>query len=156
MSGESAEVTERVQHVGQTAKEQSSATADQTKQAASAVAGTAADQVKAVTGEARQQVGTVVQELRERVTDQAQEQTQRMAGTLRQWADDLGSLAQNAPADSPARSLVTQAAGGSHRAAEYLDKQGPAGLVGDLQGFARRRPGAAGGSDGVQERVLTA
>ncbi len=135
-------MTGRAQHVGQAAKEQASATADQAKQAASEVAGTAADQVKAVTGEVRQQVGTVVQELRERVTDQAQEQTQRVAGTLRQWADDLGSLAQNASGDSPARSLMTQAADGGHRAAEYLDKQGPAGLVGDLKDFARRHPGA--------------
>jgi hypothetical protein len=142
MSGESAEVTERAQHAGQAAKEQASATADQTKQAAGEVAGTAADQVKAVTGEARQQAGTVVGELRGRLTDQAQEQTQRVAGTLRQWADDLASLAQNAPGDSPARGLVAQAADGGHRAAEYLDKQGPDGLVEDLKGFARRRPGA--------------
>ncbi|MET9426570.1 MULTISPECIES: hypothetical protein [unclassified Streptomyces] len=142
MSGESADITGRAQHVGQTAKEQASATAGEAKQAATKVAGTAADQVKAVTGEARQQAGTVVQELRGRVTDQAQSQTQRAAGALRQWADDLGSMAQNAPGDSPARTLVEQAADGGHRVAEYLDEQGPAGLMGNLQDFARRRPGA--------------
>jgi hypothetical protein len=142
MSGESAEISGRAQDVGQSAKEQASATADQTKQAVSQVAGTAADQVKAVTGEARQQAGAAVKQLRDRMTDEAQSQTQRLAGTLRQWADDLGSMAQNASGDSPARSLVEQAADGGHRAAEYLDRQGTAGLMGDLQDFARRRPGA--------------
>ncbi|WP_251022427.1 hypothetical protein [Streptomyces sp. ISL-10] len=132
----------RVQQTGQTAKEQASATAGQAGQAVGEVAGTAAEQAKAVAGEAREQAGTVVRDLRERVRSEAQGQTARVAGTVRQWADDLAGLAQNAPDDSPARSLAAQAADGGRRAADYLDKNGVDGLIGDLQDFARRRPGA--------------
>ncbi|THA28681.1 hypothetical protein E6R18_27245 [Streptomyces sp. A1277] len=92
--------------------------------------------------EARHQAGNVVSDLRQRLLEQGQEQTERLAGTVRQWADDFAGLARNAPGDSPARSLAAQAADRGHRTADYLGKNGLEGLVGDLQGFARRRPGA--------------
>ncbi|MFJ9719866.1 hypothetical protein ACIRPQ_28740 [Streptomyces sp. NPDC101213] len=124
------------------AKAETSATAGQAKQAASQVAGTAAEQVQNVVGEARQQAGTVLDELRHRAMNEAEGQAKRAADTLRQWAGDLSGLAENAQGDSPARSLAAQAAGRGHRAADYLDERGVDGLVSDLQGFARRRPGA--------------
>ncbi|GAA3202499.1 hypothetical protein GCM10010451_61250 [Streptomyces virens] len=127
---------------GEKVKAETSATAGQAKQAAAQVAGTAAEQAKAVVGEARQQAGTIIDELRVRATNEAEGQTRRAADTLRQWADDLAGLAENAPNDSPARSLVAQAADRGHRAADYLGNQGVEGLASDLQGFARRRPGA--------------
>ncbi|MFG3497667.1 hypothetical protein [Streptomyces sp. NPDC047928] len=143
MSGESVDAgAGRAQQVGQAAKEQASATAGEARQAAGDVAGTAAEQAKAVTHEARRQAGSAVRDLRERVTGEAQGQTERLAEVVRQWADDLAGMAQNAPNDSPARSLVAQAADGGHQAADYLDKQGAGGLVQDLQRFARRRPAA--------------
>ncbi|MBT2368117.1 hypothetical protein J7E88_23055 [Streptomyces sp. ISL-10] len=132
----------RVQQTGQAAKEQASTTAGQAGQAAGEVAGTAAEQARAVAGEARQQAGSAVRDLRQRVMEEGQGQAERLAGTVRQWADDLAGLARNAPGDSPARSLAAQASDQGHRAADYLDKNGVEGLVGDLQGFARRRPGA--------------
>jgi hypothetical protein len=132
----------RVQQTGQAAKEQASAAAGQARQAAGEVAGTGAEQAKAVAGEARQQAGSAIHDLRQRVMEEGQGQADRLAGTVRQWSDDLAGLAQNAPGDSPARSLAAQAADQGHRAADYLDKNGVEGLVGDLQDFARRRPGA--------------
>ncbi|WP_338897680.1 hypothetical protein WBG99_20485 [Streptomyces sp. TG1A-60] len=132
----------RVQHAGQTAKEQASATADQARQAAGEVTGTAVEQARTVVGEAREQAGTVVRDLRSRVTEETEGQARRAAGTLRQWADDLAGMAENASDDSPARSLMSQAAGGGHRTADYLEKKGVGGLMQDVQGFARRRPGA--------------
>lgn len=132
----------RVQQTGQKAKEQTSAVAAQTGQAAGEVAGTAAEQAKAVAGEARAQAGGAIRDLRQRVVGESQGQVERLAGTVRQWADDLAGMAENASGDSPARSLASQAADQGHRAADYLDKNGAEGLVGDLQNFARRRPGA--------------
>ncbi|GGW16400.1 hypothetical protein GCM10018980_18920 [Streptomyces capoamus] len=131
----------RIQQTGQTAKEQASATADQAKQAAGEVSGTATEQARTVVGEAREQAGTVVRDLRGRVTDEVEGQARRAAGTLRQWSDDLAALTQKASGDSPARSLLSQAADGGHRTADYLEENGVGGLVEDLQGFARRRPG---------------
>jgi len=127
--------------MGETARQEASATAGRAGQAAGDVAETATEQAKAVTSEARQEAVTVVRELRESVAEQADTQTRRAVGTLRQWADDLQGLARHAPDDSPAHGLVAQAAQGSQRAAEYLDRQGPQGLVADVEDFARRRPG---------------
>jgi hypothetical protein len=132
----------RLQQTGGTAREEASATADQARQAAGQVAGTAADQAKAVAGEARQQAGVAVRDLRSRAMNEVEEQSRRAAGALRHWADDVAGLAENAPSDSPARSLVGHAADGGHRAADYLEKQGVEGVLSDVQGFARRRPGA--------------
>ncbi|WP_374984676.1 hypothetical protein [Streptomyces fradiae] len=123
------------------AKEQASATASRAGQAGREVAGSAAEQAKAVAGEARQQVGSAAHDLRRRVKDEGRGQTERLAGTVRQWADDLEGMAGSASDDSPARGLVGQVAYGGHRAADYLEQHGVDGLVGDLQDFARRRPG---------------
>lgn len=130
-----------VQQAGQKAKEEASVTAGQAKQAAGEVAGSVAQQAKAVTGEARQQAGTAVRDLRGRVNEEVQGQAERAAGTLHKWADELDGMAQNAPGDSPVRSLAAQAADGGHRAADYLDKNGLGGVVDDVRGFARRKPG---------------
>ncbi|MEU0228429.1 hypothetical protein ABZ177_29345 [Streptomyces sp. NPDC006284] len=121
---------------------ETSATADQARQAASQVAGAAADQARSVVGEAQQQAGTVLEEMRSRAMNEAEGQTKRAAGQLRQWASDLSGLAAHARDDSPARSLVAHAADRGSQAADYLDERGVEGIVGDLQHFARRRPGA--------------
>jgi hypothetical protein len=133
---------ERVQRAGQTAREQASAVTGQAGQAAGEVKSTALEQARTVTGEARRQTESAVSDLRERVTQEMEDQARRAAGTVRQWADDLAALADNAPGESQARSLVAQAADGGHRAADYLDKHGVAGMTDELKGFARRRPGA--------------
>ena len=127
---------------GEKVKAETSATADQTRQAVGQVAGTAAEQARTVVGEARQQAGTVIEDLRTRAIDEADGQTMRAAGTLRQWANDFSALASHAESDSPARSLAARAGDQGQRAADYLERQGVEGLVADLQGFARRRPGA--------------
>ncbi|MEV6962459.1 hypothetical protein AB0M97_25375 [Streptomyces sp. NPDC051207] len=103
---------------------------------------TAVEQAGAVAGEARQQAGTALRDLQDRMREEADSQVQRLSGTLRQWADDLAGLAQNAPGDSPVRGVVAQASDGGHRAADYLDKNGVGGALTDVQAFARRRPGA--------------
>ncbi|SEE66978.1 hypothetical protein SAMN05216532_8278 [Streptomyces sp. 2231.1] len=131
----------RLQQAGETAMAEASATASQSRQAAGQVAATAAQQAKEVAGEVRQQASSVVQDLRGRALDEAEGQTRRAAGVLRQWAQDLSELAENAPGDSPARSVAAQVADRGHRTADYVDKQGVEGIVGDLQSFARRRPG---------------
>ncbi|WP_165985082.1 hypothetical protein [Streptomyces sp. YIM 98790] len=132
----------RVQETRQAARDQATAAAGRAGQAADEVAATASQQAGAVAGETRRQAGEAAQDLRKRVADEGRGQVERLAGTVRQWADDLDGMARNAPDDSPARTLAAQAAEGGHRAAEYLDRNGVQGLIGDLQDFARRRPGA--------------
>ncbi|MER6622333.1 hypothetical protein [Streptomyces sp. NPDC000931] len=127
---------------GDKVKAETAATADQARQAAGQVAGTAAEQARNVVGEARQQAGTVIEDLRGRAIDEADGQTRRAAGTLRQWANDFSSLAAHAEHDSPARGLTARAGDKGMRMADYLERQGVEGIAADLQGFARRRPGA--------------
>lgn len=69
-------------------------------------------------------------------------QAQQAAATVRKWADDLAGMAERAPGDSPARGLVSRAADGGHRAADYLEQRGTGGVAEDLRGFARERPAA--------------
>ncbi|MGW0494546.1 hypothetical protein ACWD0Z_03680 [Streptomyces sp. NPDC003007] len=132
----------RAQQAGQTAKQEASATADQAREGASEVVGTAAEQVRAVTGEAREQAGAMAGDLRSRVAEEAESQARRGAQVIREWADELSGLAKGADKDSPAKSLVVQVADRGHRAADYLEERGVGGLAGDVQDFARRRPGA--------------
>ncbi|MFI5569859.1 hypothetical protein ACIA6T_21450 [Streptomyces sp. NPDC051740] len=127
---------------GDKVKAETSATADQARQAAGQVAGTAAEQARTVVDEARQQAGTVIEDLRGRAMDEADGQARRAAGTLRQWANDFSNLAAHAEHDSPARSMAARAGDKGMRAADYLERQGVEGIAADLQGFARRRPGA--------------
>ncbi|MET9395339.1 hypothetical protein ABZY20_33825 [Streptomyces sp. NPDC006624] len=141
MSGSVQDGSGRLQQAGETAKAETSATAGQARQAAGQVKSTAVQEAKAVAGEARQQAGSALEELRSRAMEEAEGQTRRAAEVLRQWAQDMAGLADNAPEDSPARSLVTQVADRGHRAADYVDKQGVEGIVSELQSFARRRPG---------------
>ncbi|GHD51002.1 hypothetical protein [Streptomyces galbus] len=131
----------RLQQVGESVRAETTATAGQTREAAGQVATTAAQQAKTVADEVRHQAGSVVGDLRGRVMDEAEGQTKRAAGVLRQWAQDLADLADGAPGDTPARSLTAQLADRGHRAADYVDRHGVEGIVGDVQRFARRRPG---------------
>ncbi|WP_369198274.1 hypothetical protein [Streptomyces djakartensis] len=131
----------KLQQAGQAAKSEAAATVGQTGQATGQVAATAAQQAKEVAGEVRHQAGSVVQDLRGRAMQEAEGQTRRAAEVLRQWAQDVAGLAENAPGDSPARSVAGQVADRGHRAADYVDKQGVEGILADVQGFARRRPG---------------
>jgi hypothetical protein len=141
MSGSVHDGGGRLQQAAETAKEETSATADQARQAVGEVTTTAAEQARAVAEEAHRQAGAAVQDLRSRAMEEAEGQTRRAAGVLRQWAQDLSGLAEKADGDSPARSLVVQVADRGHQAADYMDKQGVEGITDDLQRFARRRPG---------------
>ncbi|MEV6319314.1 hypothetical protein [Streptomyces sp. NPDC051776] len=135
------EDTGSAQQAGEVAKQEASATAGQAKTAAGEVAGTAKEQAQAVTEQASEQARTAVVELRERAGDEMQSQAKKAAGNLRQWADDLADMAEKARPDSPAGSLIAQAADGSRRAASTLEQRGVGGLVEDVESFARRKPG---------------
>ncbi|MEU4534120.1 hypothetical protein AB0G15_04535 [Streptosporangium sp. NPDC023825] len=122
--------------------QESQSTVQHAKSAVGEVADTAKGQTQAVAGEARQQARQVADQLRNRVGDQAQHQSRRAAQGIRQWADDLASMNEVAKPDSPVSGVVQQVADQGRRAADYLDQHGLAGVAQEVQGFARRRPGA--------------
>ncbi|GIH78393.1 hypothetical protein [Planobispora longispora] len=116
-------------------------TAQQAKSAAGEVAETAKEQTRAVAGEARHQARRVAGQLRDRVGEQAQHQSRRAAQGIRQWSDDLSSMKEAVKPDSPVHGAVQQIADSGRRAADYLEEHGLAGVVDEVQNFARRRPG---------------
>lgn len=87
------------------------------------------------------QTRQVVEQTRQRMAAEARSQTERAASSLRQWSDELASMAESSKPDSPVSEAVHQIADTGRRAADYLDRRGFEGAVGELQEFARRKPG---------------
>jgi hypothetical protein len=114
---------------------------DHAKEAAADTAHTATQQARHVGGEIKAQAGQAVGHLRGRVRDEADSQSRRAAQNLRQWADDLHGMTESGKPDSPVQGILQQVAGTGHKAADYLEDRGLGGAAGDLQDFARRRPG---------------
>ncbi|GAA2216317.1 hypothetical protein GCM10009850_117860 [Nonomuraea monospora] len=110
-------------------------------EAAADTAHTATQQARQVGGEIRQQTGQAVTHLRGRVRDEADSQSRRAARNLRHWADELKEMTESGKPDSPVQGVLQQVAGTGHKAADYLEDRGIGGAVGELQDFARRRPG---------------
>ncbi|MEU8661992.1 hypothetical protein [Actinoplanes philippinensis] len=136
------------------APQTSSANADQSKvkqvaqqtraaagDAASDVAGTAKEQAQRVGAEARTQARNVASEVRDKLGEQARTQNSRLVGSIRQTADHLDEM-RGERADSPAAAVVSRVAEGGRQFADYLDRNGPDGVLREVEDFARRRPGA--------------
>ncbi|MFI8345300.1 hypothetical protein ACIF8W_35325 [Streptomyces sp. NPDC085639] len=127
--------------VAHTVQEKASESASLVGSKAAEVGGTAKDQAANVVGEATAQARDLVGELRTQLTDQAQTQTQRLAENVRRLSQELRELGENGRPDSTMADVARQIADGGHQIAAHVEKRGPDGLVGDLQSFARRRPG---------------
>jgi uncharacterized protein YjbJ (UPF0337 family) len=112
---------------------------DAAGQAAGDVKDTAKEQVQRVGAEARTQVRNVASDVRDRVGEQARTQNGKLVGTIRQTADQLDEM-RGDRTDSPAATVVTRVADGGRQLADYLDRNGPEGVLREVQDFARRRP----------------
>jgi hypothetical protein len=110
-------------------------------QAASEVKDTAAQQAQRVGAEAKTQVRNVASDVRDKVGEQARTQNDKLVGSIRQTADHLDEM-RGDRTDSPAATVVSRVADGGRQLADYLDRNGPEGVLQEVQDFARRRPGA--------------
>ncbi|MGI5479982.1 hypothetical protein [Streptomyces lavendofoliae] len=127
--------------VARTAQEKAAESAGMVGDKAAEVAGTAKEQVAGLTQEATAQARDLVGELRGQLRDQAHSQTQRLAENVRRLSDELREMSENGKPDSGVGGVVRQISDGGRQVADRLEQRGPDGLVGDLQDFARRRPG---------------
>lgn len=123
------------------AKQVAGQTKEAAGQAASEVKDTAKEQAQRVGAEAKTQVRNVASDVRGKVTDQAKTQNDKLVGTIRQTADQLDEM-RGERGDSPAAAVVSRVADGGRQIADYLDRNGPEGVLREVQDFARRRPGA--------------
>ncbi|MEV0902489.1 hypothetical protein [Actinoplanes sp. NPDC049802] len=115
--------------------------AEQARQAAGDVKDTARHQARRVGAEARDQARTVASEVRGKLGEQARAQNSRLVGSIRETADHLDEM-RGARQDSPAAAVVARVAEGGRQFADYLDRNGPDGVLREVEDFARRRPGA--------------
>jgi len=123
------------------AKEKAKAVAGQTKDAAVDVKDTAKEQAQRVGQEAKAQARNIASDVRDQLSKQARTQNDRLSGTIRQTADQLDEM-RGDRAEGPAAAVVSRVADGGRQLADYLDRNGPEGVLREVQDFARRRPGA--------------
>ncbi|WP_433828514.1 hypothetical protein ACQP2E_03935 [Actinoplanes sp. CA-015351] len=110
-------------------------------QAAVDVKDTAKEQAQRVGAEAKTQARTLAADVRDKVTEQARTQNDNLVSSIRQTAEHLDEMRGDRP-DSPAAAVVSRVADGGRQLADYLDRNGPEGVLQEVQDFARRRPGA--------------
>ena len=136
------------EQVASTAQQQAGAVAGTAKEQAASVASTATSAASEVTGTAKEQVGSVVGEtvaqakgltgqVKEQAAQQVQTQTQFAAGALR----DLSKQLSEGDTSGMVGTVLTEVGTRVQSFADVLEQKGPAGLLDDVRGFARRSPG---------------
>jgi hypothetical protein len=79
--------------------------------------------------------------VRGKMSEQARAQNDKLVGSIRETAGHLDEMrAQHS--DTPVAAVVARVADGGRQVADYLDRNGPEGVLQEVQDFARRRPGA--------------
>ncbi|MEU6868778.1 hypothetical protein ABZ924_37085 [Streptomyces sp. NPDC046876] len=128
--------------VAQTVQDKTSEGAALVGGKAAEVGGTVKEQAANVVGEATSQARNLAGGLRDQLQGQAQAQTRSLAQNVRRLAQELHEMSENGKPDSAMAGVARKVAEGGKRAADRIEQRGPDGLLGDLQNFARRRPGA--------------
>jgi hypothetical protein len=113
---------------------------DAAVQAAGEVKGTAAEQAQRVGTEAKTQARNVAADVRGRMSEQVRSQNDKLVSGIRQAADNLDEMRGDRQG-SPAATVVSRVADSGRQFADYLDRNGPEGVLQEVQDFARRRPG---------------
>jgi hypothetical protein len=99
-----------------------------------------AEQTKAAAGQAAGDVAGTAKD-QAKLDETARTQNGRLVGSIRQTADHLDEM-RGDRSDSPAAAVVSRIADGGRQFADYLDRNGPDGVLREVEDFARRRPGA--------------
>jgi len=103
-----------------------------------------------VTEQFTSQGRSLVEETRSQLQAQARAGTERVAGTLREYGEQAQALAEGRPEDAPqlteyAWKVADTCYGVADKVyalADDVEQRGFGGVLGDVQTFARRRPGA--------------
>ncbi|MFK0170559.1 hypothetical protein ACIQU5_17285 [Streptomyces sp. NPDC090306] len=133
--------TDRSRNVAHTARDKTSEGAALVGERTSDVARTAKDQAASTAHEATTQARDMAGQLREQLQNQSRAQAKQLAANVRRLADELHDMSENGKPDSTTTTVVRQLADGGRQAAAHLENRGPEGIVEDLRGFARRKPG---------------
>lgn len=157
--GGSPPAKEQAKEAASTAKAQTGEVASTAGSGAKKVASEATRQVSDLTNEASGHAREVFSQASGQLREQATEQTGRAAEGLRSLSGQVQALASGRPEEAGAVGDYAKQAGERlQQAASRLEEGGLDGLLDDLQGFARRRPGlflfGAGAAGVVVGRLL--
>ena len=123
------------------AKEEAADVARTAKGSAQNVAQTAKEEVANVASEAKYSAQDLLAQAKSGLTSQAGTQQQKAAEGLRTMSSQLHSMASAPDQQGMASDLIRQAAQRSESVASWLENRQPGDLLGEVQRFARNRPG---------------
>jgi hypothetical protein len=130
------------QGTAEVVKDQAADLGHGTAEAGKHAAGVAQEQASVVAAEAGRQGKDLLRQAQEELGRQAAQGQRRLAAELLSLSDELSSMADGSGQDGPATSLARQAATRAQVAGQWLSDREPAQVIGEVQSFARRRPGA--------------
>lgn len=141
---------EETARVASTAKYQTQQVASTAKEQASEVVGTAKQQASQVVETASAEARNLLEETRARIEDQTAESAQKLGENLFSLGTEAMALADGRPEEAPtlqryvrrAGENLLDAADRAYGLSDDVRTRGIASLLGDVQTFARRRPGA--------------
>ncbi|WP_258804344.1 hypothetical protein [Pseudarthrobacter sp. NS4] len=125
----------------QAAKEEASNVAGQAASAAQNVAQTAKEEAANVASEAKSSAQDLLGQAKSGLSSQAGTQQQKAAEGIRTISSQLQSMADAPDQQGMASDLIRQAAQRSESVASWLENKEPGDLLGEVQRFARNRPG---------------
>lgn len=123
------------------AKREASNVAGQAASAAQDVAHTAKEEVANVAAEAKSSAQDLLGQAKTGLTSQAGAQQQKAAEGIRNISSQLHSMASAPDQQGVASDLIRQAAQRSESVASWLENREPGDLLGEVERFARNRPG---------------
>ena len=126
----------------QAAKEEASNVAGEAASAAQGVAQTAKEEAAYVASEAKSNAQDLLHQAKSGLTSQAGTQQQKAAEGIRTISSQLHSMANAPEQQGVASDLIRQAASTTSSMASWLENREPGDLLGEVQRFARNRPGA--------------
>lgn len=144
------QAADEAKDVATTAAERGGAVVQVAKEDARQLAGTVRERASEVTEELSNQTRSLAEETRGQLEAQAKAGAERLATSFREIGEQAQALAEGRPEDAPnltdyafrAADTCYGAADRLHALADDVETRGFTGVLEDLQGFARRRPGA--------------
>jgi hypothetical protein len=134
--------TSKAQAVAGTAKEQAASVGSDVSAGAKAVAGQASDQARLAANQAKDQATRLARQTKDELLAQADTKGQQAASGLRTISGQLGAIAAGRPEEAgPLGDYARQASGRAAAMAQRIETGGVQGVMDDVTGFARRRPG---------------
>lgn len=123
------------------AKEEASNVAGHAAAAAQGVASTAKEEAANVAAEAKSSAKDLLSQAKSGLSSQAGTQQQKAAEGIRTISSQLQTMADAPDQQGVASDLIRQAAQRSESVASWLENKEPGDLLGEVQRFARNRPG---------------